>query len=79
MATAESVTTAVVQEWSENLAENLPIVSIESNTTANETSDTVTGTTCLGLAMLAKCSNIDIIRTIAKLLCYISLSGACLI
>ena len=53
VATAESVTTAVVQEWSENLAENLPIVSKESNTTVNETSDTVTGTLCLGLAMLA--------------------------
>ena len=71
--------TEVASSQNETLPENLSIDSVEKNTTANVSSDTVTGTVCMDVAMLAKWSMFDITRTITNILCYIPLSGACII
>ena len=66
------VVTEVTQEWSEKLAENLPSVSIENSTTANVTSDTVTGTACLDFAMLKLTAQVETFPVLAHLLQVIS-------
>ena len=71
--------TEVASSQNETLPENLSIDSVENDTPANVSSDTVTGTACMDVAMLAKWSMFDITRTITNILCYIPLSGACII
>ena len=62
----------VTQEWSEKLAENLPSVSVENTTTANVTSETVTGTACLDFAMLKLTAQVETFPVLAHLLHAIS-------